>query len=71
MYNDDYYGEDDLEDRIHFANPGSNSALRAATRDNPRNLPCPTCDRPNQLTPADVAKGYQCDHCADAAEGCC
>jgi hypothetical protein len=25
--------------------------------------------RKNALTPADVALGYQCDHCADQAEG--
>lgn len=53
---------------IRFANPGSNSALRAASRHNPRNLPCPTCERPNKLTPEDVARGYQCDRCADRAE---
>ena len=39
MSYDDY---DDYDDRIQFARPGSGSALRAATRDNPRNLPCPT-----------------------------
>jgi hypothetical protein len=62
--------EDDDEDaRIVFANPGSNSALRAASASNPRNLPCPNCGRPNRLTPADRAGGYQCDACADAAEG--
>ena len=55
---------------IDFADPGGRSALRAASKGNPRNLPCPTCHRPNQLTPADKAKGYQCDHCADAAERC-
>lgn len=52
-----------------FADPGGKSALRAATSRNPRNLPCPTCKRPNMLTPADKAKGYQCDRCADADEG--
>ena len=66
---DDYDEDDlDLEDRIHFADPGGNSALRAATRDNPRSLPCPTCHAPNRLTPADVALGYQCDSCADRCE---
>ena len=35
---------------------------------NPRNLPCPTCQEPNRLTPADRAQGYQCDSCADKAE---
>ena len=50
-----------------FANEGS--ALRVATKHNPRNLPCPTCGEANRLTPADVQLGYQCDACADAAEG--
>ena len=52
-----------------FANPGGNSALRRATKRNPRNLPCPTCERPNMLTPRDRDLGYQCDLCADALEG--
>ncbi len=52
-----------------FADPGGRSALRRATRDNPRNLPCPTCSRPNVLTPRDVRLGYQCDACADSEEG--
>jgi hypothetical protein len=65
------YDDGDIEyeiDGVGFANPGGNSALRAATKDNPRNLPCPTCEMPNRLTPADVACGYQCDRCADRAE---
>ena len=53
-----------------FARPGTNSALRAATRNNPRVHPCPRCKQPNRLTPADVRHGYQCDACADAEEGC-
>jgi hypothetical protein len=64
-------GDDDRdfdEDRIDFADPGGNSALRAASRDNPRDLPCPTCHWPNRLTPADVQRGYQCDRCADVME---
>jgi hypothetical protein len=52
-----------------FADPGGNSALRAASKRNPRNLPCPTCGQPDRLTPADRARGYQCDACADRAEG--
>lgn len=52
-----------------FADPGGRSALRAASRHNPRTLPCPTCGAPNRLTPEDKARGYQCDSCADAAEG--
>ena len=58
-----------LIDGVGFAEPGGRSALRAATRRNPRNLPCPNCGQPNRLTPADRAKGYQCDECADRAEG--
>jgi len=59
--------EDDyLIDGVGFAQDGS--ALRAATKDNPRNLPCPTCGFPNRLTPIDVSRGYQCDSCADALE---
>jgi len=55
--------------RLRFADPGGRSALRAASRKNPRNLPCPTCGGPNRLTPADRAKSYQCDTCANLAEG--
>lgn len=65
---DDGYG-DDLEDRFMFADPGGRSALRAASKRNPRSLPCPTCKQPDRLTPADKARGYQCDSCADALEG--
>jgi ribosomal protein L37AE/L43A len=52
-----------------FADPNSRSALRAASRRNPRNLPCPTCYEPNRLTRADRAQGYQCDECANRTEG--
>lgn len=52
-----------------FAN--SRSALHAASKRNPRDLPCPTCKQPNKLTAADKAAGYQCDDCADREEGCC
>ena len=62
----DYYAED--EDRQEFADPGGRSALRVAGRGNPRNRSCPTCKRRNVLTPRDVAKGYQCNSCADRAE---
>lgn len=66
-YYDEYWEDDfDLADR--FADPGGESALYPATADNPRNLPCPTCHWPNRLTPNDVARGYQCDSCATAAE---
>ena len=60
---------DDDDDRSDFADPGGRSALRASSRSNPRNRPCPTCKTPNVLTPADVARHYQCDRCADRAEG--
>jgi hypothetical protein len=63
-------GDDDADfERVRFAEPGGRSALRASSRRNPRNLPCPTCHAPNRLTPADKARGYQCNACADAAEG--
>lgn len=61
-------GYDDDEDLSDFAYPGGNSALRAATSDNPREHPCPTCRRPDRLTAKDVSLGYQCDSCADCDE---
>jgi len=57
---------DDLCDT--FADPGGNSALRRASKTNPRNLPCPNCGAKNRLTPEDRSLGYQCDSCADQAE---
>jgi hypothetical protein len=61
--------EDDfLIDGVGFAVPGGESALRAETPSNPRNLPCPTCGRENVLTPLDVAADYQCNACAREAE---
>lgn len=60
--------DEELIDGVGFAEPGGNSALRAATKSNPRNLPCPHCHAPNRLTPIDQSRGYQCDACADAAE---
>lgn len=57
------------DDLLDFADPGGRSALRASSRRNPRNRPCPTCEAKNVLTPKDVALGYQCDRCADRAEG--
>lgn len=57
----------DLNRQRMFQNPGS--ALRRSTKHNPRNRPCPTCKEPDMLTPADVAKHYQCDDCADRDEG--
>ena len=65
---EDYYDEDYLIDGVGFADPGGRSALRAATKDNPRKYPCPNCGRKNVLTRIDKMKGYQCDACADKAE---
>lgn len=59
---------------LHFQDPGGRSALRKATKDNPRNRPCPTCGRKNVLTPRDVRLGYQCDICAGGCgyeDECC
>lgn len=68
-YPHDHYEPDEWDERVEmFADPGGNSALRRASADNPRNLPCPNCGAENVLTPADRARGYQCDRCADAAE---
>jgi hypothetical protein len=63
------HDEDSQTRRVIFAQPGGRSALRAASRRNPRIHPCPTCKRPDVLTPEDVRHGYQCDACADAEEG--
>ena len=52
-----------------FADPGGESALRAETPTNPRNLPCPNCGTEDVLTPSDRRHGYQCDRCAERAEG--
>jgi len=62
---EDYEGRYECD----FQDPGGRSALRRATKNNKRNLPCPTCGKRNRLTPADVALHYQCDECADRAEG--
>lgn len=64
------YDEEEWAERVDmFADPGGGSALRRASRSNPRNLPCPTCNEPNRLTMMDRHKGYQCDQCADRDEG--
>lgn len=59
----DYNEEQDYS--RDFADPGGRSSLRAGTR----NKRCPSCGLPNKLTAKDVALGYQCDSCADRAEG--
>lgn len=61
----EYYGDDE---GLDFADPGGTSALRAATKDNPRNQPCPDCGAEDALTPEDVTLGYCCDRCADRKE---
>lgn len=68
MYDDD---RDPMFDdyRDDFAEPGGRSALRAASKCNPRNRTCPTCGTKNALTPRDVQLGYQCNRCADRDEG--
>lgn len=60
---------EDERDDLQFQDPGGRSALRRATRSNPRNKPCPNCGKPNRLTAKDVALGYQCDECANREEG--
>jgi hypothetical protein len=69
MKGDTMYDEDYLIDDVGFADPGGRSSLRAATRKNPRIFPCPNCGRENMLTRIDKRCGYQCDICADQAEG--
>lgn len=59
---------DDYEYDFDYADPTGKSALRAASKSNPRKYKCPTCKAKNVLTRKDVALGYQCDACADRAE---
>ena len=61
---EDYDCDYDRSDRSDFADRGGVLALRRASKLNPRNLPCPTCGRPNKLTPAYQERGYQCNSCA-------
>ena len=69
-YRYDESGDEGMPDVSEpFADPGGTSALRAASRSNPRNLPCPNCGAADRLTPADRARGYQCDVCANRDEG--
>lgn len=64
-----YDDREDPIDGVGFADPGGVSALRRATKSNPRNLPCPDCGRENMLTSIDRSRGYCCNICADAKEG--
>ena len=68
-YEDCPYGDCCKEYEPDFAEPSGQSALRRATKSNPRILPCPTCGEPNRLTARDKDLGYQCDKCANIAEG--
>lgn len=68
-HDDDSYGDDYPIDGVGFQDPGGRSALRRATRNNPRNKPCPECGAKNALTPLDMRAGYCCDRCADRHEG--
>ncbi len=63
-----YMDDEDMIDGVGFADPGGNSALRAATEDNPRDQPCPNCGAENVLTRIDVQRHYRCDRCADCDE---
>lgn len=64
-----FYTDEEWADMCDmFQDPGGRSALRRATKSNPRIFPCPTCGEPNRLTPKDKALGYQCDQCADRIE---
>lgn len=68
-YDDIWDEEDEWNYRVNrFADPGGDSALHVADKNNPRNLPCPTCGWPNRLTQRDVNSGYQCNSCANAQE---
>lgn len=60
--------DEDYENEMMFADPGGRSALRAASKNNPRRYSCPTCKTRNVLTRIDREKGYQCDDCADRLE---
>jgi len=62
-----YESDHDYQERkmMNFSDPGGRSALRRGRRCHP----CPTCKEPNKLSAADVRRGYQCDDCADRAEG--
>lgn len=65
-----YDNEDDRPiDGVGFADPGGKSALRAATKENPRDCACPQCGAENVLTRIDRQRGYVCDPCADRNEG--
>ena len=63
---EEYHGE--YRGGSYFADPGGRSALRAASKRNRRNRPCPTSGGEHRLTAEDVHRGYQCNSCADREE---
>ena len=70
MYEPEYTDPSAFDERLdsraqRFRHPGGKSALHPGRRIHP----CPTCKEPNRLTGRDVRCHYQCDHCADIAEG--
>ena len=69
QYDHDDYDDDDYAYMEGECYAQQGSALRCASASNPRNMPCPTCGAADVLTPADVRLGYQCDECANRAEG--
>ena len=66
---DESFRTDDYSSEIAFADPGGRSSLRAESEDNPRDQDCPTCGDKAVLTRLDRQLGYQCNSCADLAEG--
>lgn len=62
----DHFDEEEWQDIVQtFAEPYIDSALKVASADISRNLPCPKCKRPNMLTPSDKNLGCRCNICAD------
>lgn len=62
--------DDDFDDHngFEFTIPCCDSNIRDATPDRPRNLPCPTCCKPERLSAAEIVAGYECDECAHRVE---
>jgi len=54
-----------MERSRRFRDPYGKSSLHPGKRI----YPCPTCGEPKRLTKKDKASGYQCDECANRAEG--
>jgi DNA-directed RNA polymerase subunit RPC12/RpoP len=45
------------------------ASIRATNRRNPQRYDCPTCGAKRALSAHQKQQGYQCDGCADRAEG--